>query len=226
MSTNNNIKFQAIGNLTYSGFKPSPAYMHIPDWWKNISPHTSISGVNSVPTVKQCPPTIDAFSSGYLIFTQCDMFFNEEGFFEYSYPEKIVERWYKGQTDGLMFQEGYSEYVYKFINRWIVKTPKGWSSLFIHPPAYPDLPFTTLTGIVDTDKLNTDINPPFRMKSGWTGIIKAGTPIAQIIPVKRSEWTSSIEKISEEEFLENQNNLKSGGYGKYLKTMRERKVYR
>lgn len=226
MSIKNKIKFKAIGDLTYNGFKPSPAYKHIPDWWRSISPHTSISGVNSVPTVKQCPPTIDAFSSGYLIFTQCDMFFNKDGLFEYSYPEKIVERWYKEQTEGLMFQEGYSEYVYKFINRWLVETPKGWSSLFIHPSSYPDLPFTTLTGLVDTDKLITDINPPFRMKSGWTGLIKAGTPIAQIIPVKRSEWTSSIEQISEEEFLKNQNDLRSGGYGKYLKTMRERKVYR
>jgi len=226
MSTTNNIKFKAVGDLTYSGFQPSPAYLHIPNWWRQIAPHTSISGIDNVPTVKQCPPTIDIFSSGYLIFTQCDMFFNEEGFFEYSYPEKIVERWYKEQTEGLVFNDGYSEYVYKFINRWIVQTPEGWSSLFIHPPAFPDLPFITIPGIVDTDKLTTDINPPFRMKSGWTGTIKAGTPIAQIIPIKRSEWSSSVETMSDEEFLNNQKELRDSGYGAYLKTMRERKVYR
>lgn len=222
----NNINFKAIGDITYNGYKPSPAHMHIPEWWREISPHTSISGVDSVPTVKLCPPTIDIFSSGYLIFTQCDMFFNEHGLFEYSYPEKIVERWYKEQTNGLKSQDGYSEYVYKFINRWLVETPEGWSSLFIHPPAYPDLPFITMTGIVDTDKLLTDINPPFRMKEGWTGTIKAGTPIAQIIPIQRSSWNSSIDQITEEEFLKNQRHLRDSGYGTYLKTMREKKVYR
>jgi hypothetical protein len=83
-----------------------------------------------------------------------------------------------------------------------------------------------LPGVVDTDNLLTEINPPFRMKNGWTGVIPAGTPIAQIIPFKRENWKYSIENLGEDEFLKRQSNLRSFGHGTYLKTMRERKVYR
>lgn len=222
----NDIVFKSILESEHSLFPPKPAYANIPSWWRNLSPHTTIGEIDGVPTVKQCPPTVDILSSGYLIFTQCDMIFKEDGLFDYNYDHKVVERWYIQQTDGLAKQDNFSDYVYKFINRWIIQTPDGYSCLFIHPSAYPDLPFITLPGVVDTDKLMTDINPPFRMKNGWTGTIKAGTPIAQIIPFKREDWTHSLVHLGESEFLKKQSELRSSGHGAYLKTMRENKVYR
>ncbi len=222
----NKILFNAIDEITFNGIRPEPAFKHIPDWWKELRPSSDINGRNNVPTVKQCPPTIDALLSGYLIFTQCDMHFLENELFEYNYPNKIVEKWNNKQTEGMNFLDGYTDSVYKFINRWIIKTPEGWSSLFVHPVGYPNLQFITLSGVVDTDILETDINPPFRMKKGWTGTIKAGTPIAQIIPIKRDEWSHDIGLISEEEFLKNQEKIKSDSYRVYLKEMRQKKDYR
>jgi hypothetical protein len=222
----NNIIFQSILESEHNLFPPKPAYQLIPNWWKKLSPSANIDNIGIVPTVKQCPPTIDILSSGYLIFTQCDMEFEPDGFFKYNYDHKVVERWYLEVTEGMVYPKNLSEYVYKFINRWIIKTEKGYSCLFIHPSGYPDLPFVTLPGVVDTDNLLTEINPPFRMKNGWTGIIPAGTPIAQIIPFKRENWKYSIENLGEDEFLKRQSNLRASGHGTYLKTMRESKVYR
>ena len=222
----NNIIFQSILASEHNLFPPKPAYQLIPDWWKKLSPSANIDNIGIVPTVKQCPPTIDILSSGYLIFTQCDMEFGPDGFFKYNYDHKVVERWYLEVTEGMVYPKNLSDYVYKFINRWIIKTEKGYSCLFINPSGYPDLPFVTLPGVVDTDNLLTEINPPFRMKNGWTGVIPAGTPIAQIIPFKRENWKYSIENLGEDEFLKRQSSLRSSGHGTYLKTMRESKVYR
>ena len=222
----NSIKFKAIDSITLDGFRPEPAYKNIPDWWKNLSPVDYINGRENVPTVKQCPPSIDALTSGYLLFTQCDMYFGEDELFQYSYPKKIVEKWNNKQTDGMHVPHGYTESVYKFINRWIIETPAEWSSMFFHPVGYPDLPFITLTGIVDTDILKTDINPPFRMKKGWTGIIKAGTQNAQIVPLKRDSWTHEIELLGEDAFNREQELIQSESYGIYLKNMRQKKEYK
>jgi hypothetical protein len=41
---------------------------------------------------------------------------------------------------------------------------------------------------MDADKYSTSGNLPFFMKEGFTGMIPAGTPIAQLIPIKRASW--------------------------------------
>jgi hypothetical protein len=74
--------------------------------------------------------------------------------------------------------------------------------LFI-TPIHRDLPFTILPGIVDTDKYNAPVNFPFILNDmKFTGLIPAGTPIAQVIPFKRENWKMSfgsnkeIEKVT------------------------------
>jgi hypothetical protein len=69
------------------------------------------------------------------------------------------------------------------------KTPKGYSVLFSQPFNRYDLPFTTLSAIIDTDDAVIRGRIPFFIKKDFEGIIPAGTPIAQIIPFKRDEWT-------------------------------------
>ena len=57
-----------------------------------------------------------------------------------------------------------------------------------------DLPFQTLSAVVDTDKHNVPTHFPFFMKHGFEGKIPLGTPIVQIIPFKRQEWKSVADK--------------------------------
>jgi hypothetical protein len=82
--------------------------------------------------------------------------------------------------------------VFKYHHGWTVKTPKNVSCLFVHPIGYQDLPIRSISGVVDTDEYAGEINVPFTFKEGWTGILPAGTPMFQIIPFERENWTSEF----------------------------------
>ena len=55
----------------------------------------------------------------------------------------------------------------KFNNFWTIEAPAGYSLLFTHPVNRPDLPFTTLTGLVDSDLYHDSIDCTFR-RTGTT----------------------------------------------------------
>jgi hypothetical protein len=86
----------------------------------------------------------------------------------------------------------------KWSNPWGIKTPPGYSCLF-KPPSYNPNPwFEILEGVVDTDTFFASVNFPFVLKSlEKEFMIPAGTPIAQVIPFKRDEWTHSISQDKE-----------------------------
>jgi hypothetical protein len=219
----NVIKFSAINNTAFNGIRPIPASNMIPDWWKNAEPFSEENGIK-IPTVKRCGPALDGIISGYYILTQVDMLYRDKRFF-YESNNKQIEVWKSSQSKYYENIDGYTEDVYKFINYWITETPPGWSSLFMHPIGYNSLPFRTISGIVDTDILKSDINPPFRMKSNWSGVIQAGTPIAQIIPIKRDKWNHEISYMGKDLFKKEQEKIQNGSFGEYIKKMRRLKKY-
>jgi len=81
--------------------------------------------------------------------------------------------------------------VFKWVNQWIVKTPPGWSCLFVHPQHHEELPFRCLSAMVDTDKHPTPVNFPFFLRKGFSGLIPKDTPIIQVIPFKRESFTAT-----------------------------------
>jgi hypothetical protein len=52
------------------------------------------------------------------------------------------------------------------------------------------LPFQTFSGVVDTDSYTMPVNFPFLLRKDFEGVIPKGTPIAQVIPIRRDSWTS------------------------------------
>ena len=51
--------------------------------------------------------------------------------------------------------------IHKIMNPWIIKTPPGYSCLFVPPLNNTDDRFSIISGIVDTDKFENEINFPF-----------------------------------------------------------------
>jgi hypothetical protein len=51
-----------------------------------------------------------------------------------------------------------------------------------------------LSGIVDSEFTAQPGNLPFFIKKDFTGIIKQGTPIVQIIPIKNESWKVEEDK--------------------------------
>jgi hypothetical protein len=55
-----------------------------------------------------------------------------------------------------------------------------------------DLPFYSVSAIVDTDTFPTRLPYAFFIKKGFSGVIPRGTPILTVFPFKRETWESEI----------------------------------
>ena len=91
----------------------------------------------------------------------------------------------------------------KFINKWVVKTAPGYSTLFLPPINHFDRRFTCLTALVDTDTYNKEVNfPALWHLPNYDDVILAGTPLVTCFPIKRSDVDLEIDPrvMTEEEF--------------------------
>jgi hypothetical protein len=139
---------------------PVPAALGVPDWFKAM-PSQAFNPVHFRvgDTLKRCPPFIDAMTSGFLIPLICDLKV-ENGEFtwdndlppggEVSFVRSPVGFHDASQVSGTPLFDA-DRFLIKFHNLWTIEAPKGYSLLFTHPANRFDLPFTTLTGLVDCD---------------------------------------------------------------------------
>jgi hypothetical protein len=183
---------------------PIPASKILPEWFKKTEPLIYKGNAHRNPdktsnkTLKLCMPFLDAMSSGYMITLPCDVIFvdpNQYGarvLWDVSW--NVLEGHTEGQIGYMPLLEGYNRNPLKWSVMWSLKTPSGYSLLYTHPLNRFDLPFFTMSGIVDTDNFEIPVNLPFIIKEGFMGKIPKGTPLAQVIPIKRESWKSTIEK--------------------------------
>jgi hypothetical protein len=94
----------------------------------------------------------------------------------------------------------------KFNNFWTVRLPEGFALLVCHPFHRDELPFRTLTGLVDADRYPGLIQFPARWHDpDFEGTLPRGTPIAQCISVPRQDLAldcGALEDADLEEFVE------------------------
>lgn len=189
---------------------PEVASKSIPDWYKEIKNDVykelkfkNQQVVNK--NLKMCMPFLDAFTTGYIQKTWCDIQIeNNNGIVTYTYP---VDPHIIDHRDSInisidnMFYK--TEFVWK--TPWVPKLPKGYSCLFTHPLNQIDLPFITLSGVIDSDLFfHTPFgNIPFYIKNNFSGTIPCGTPMYQIIPFKRENWEKKILNFNEEKTKKN-----------------------
>lgn len=171
--------------------EPTPASRAIPAWYREM-PRVA----DGTETSKMCMPFLDAMTMGYTIYLSADTYF-ENGECKQISEISFVEAHKDSQISPAMLSDVYAPIPFKWINQYITQTPKGYSSLIVHPANRLDLPFYTISGVVDTDGFPAPINFPFLIQKDFTGIILEGTPIAQIIPFKREDWKADIENDRE-----------------------------
>ena len=169
---------------------PVPASQGIPDWYKQMpNRRPNVKNPDSSPTIKKCVPVFDAMSAGYLLFTPCDLYVKQvDGEPQYiSSMPKVIESHSQQQANFHPTANGVD--FPKWINAWGIKTPKGYSTLFVPPIHNPNPWFVCFEGLVDTDKYVAPVNFPFVLKDPkFEGLIPAGTPMIQVIPFKRDDW--------------------------------------
>lgn len=183
---------------------PIPANKALPEWWSKAErwtgeePTPKIRDYGANHGVKKCLSFMDSLTSGYFLTTWTDIQIEvspnnaaESNLHWLVQPDPLkVRPLNQGAT--LPRPAGHGQTPYAWIGQWGIQVPKGYSVLITHPFNRFELPFTTMTGIVDSDVYFSAGNIPFFVKSGWEGILPAGTPIAQVIPFKRDEWESTI----------------------------------
>jgi hypothetical protein len=197
---------------------PVLASKHLPDWYQKqnaiIGDKICLSETgNPNTTIKKCMPVLDDMSAGYFILTPADIIVSYDyniGMHSFSWSLEInndtapsippiISTHSTEQISHLPVPENYSVHPFKFQNYYRIVTPEGYSCLFRHPSWRFDLPYYTLSGLVDTDSHPVPINFPFLIKNNWEGIIPEGTPIVQVIPFRRTEWVSEVVGDNNEE---------------------------
>ena len=85
-----------------------------------------------------------------------------------------------------------------------METKPGVSILFTHPMNRPDLPFHTLSGMVDTDGFTElPVHFPAQWKDpGFDGVLKQGTPIVQCIPLRREAAEFDLGEFNDNEMAD------------------------
>ena len=173
------ITFTNVHGLDF--FPPKPAVREVPEWYKNTPEYVTDQGKKYITpedtphTIKKCIPVFDAITAGYILYTQVEIqvFYNGE-FTQYCWPSQNAIDFHPVTQAPLHPKKNDSPYP-KWVNPYAIKTPPGYSTLFLPPMHNPNKIFTILEGIVDTE-----------------GIIPAGTPMAQVIPFKRESWKHNI----------------------------------
>lgn len=189
-----------------SASAPKPVIKTIPKWYKSADrfakhPQTGEHWEDpynggKIPTWKACPAVYDIMGAGYVYRTPCDIEFTENSYGQIE--AKVLD---DKNKDFLQFRPpmpqfqvpmGYHEIHFAWWSDWAVEVPEGYSVLYTQPFNRFELPFITTSGIIDNDKVNLPGTMPFFVKKGFTGILPAGTPYAQMLPFKRENWESEI----------------------------------
>lgn len=202
---------------------PVPIKKLVPDWYKKIPNFTNKLKNFQSPTIKKCVPVLDTFTSGYAILNSVDIIFWTEQLEDNAFnihwriPRDIdledfpkmnigIQNHDLSQINEEFIKDDEFPVPLKFLNPWIIETPKEYSCLFTDPlNSSKERAIRIIDGIVDTDTYNhNEINFPFflkKFKEGETFLLRKGEPIALVFPFKRDNWKMSVESYDIQEKL-------------------------
>lgn len=194
--------------------RPKPSKLEIPKWFKELPTSTP----DSNKTLKTCMPFIDATTSGYIIpspqdyafnwkvedgKSRCEIYFNgveidgeqinvnTKDTFSFHPKEQICPHFKNGLKSNPLIQKNNELDFFKIFNPWTIKTPPGYSCLFLPIINDQSNDFEVISGLVDTD-VYPAVNFPIIIKSKKDFVIKKGQKIVQCIPFKRDDFTMEL----------------------------------
>ena len=155
---------------------PSPAAETLPEWYRGMPLHLAGEETTGLApdgvavsnlTLKGCMPFLDAMTSGYVFTLPFDIEIrkNKQGMvgLRWATNQDFIGQHGPDQAPGLPTPPTASPNILKWRPGWRVITPPGYSCLFTHPLNRFDLPFVTLSGVVDTDSYKLGVEFPFRL---------------------------------------------------------------
>jgi len=231
---NDIIEFYTSDDLYGSIPEPVEAAKCVPDWFKKLKPFVGRSREGfPEPTAKRCLPLLDAMTHGYIIPLQGDIHV-------ISNHDLSVIKANERNRDALFLMDGHpsfqvdsaawpvqKQHPLKFINKWRIKTRPGWSVLFTAPLNHIGMPFTILSGVVDSDKYHREVNfPAIWHVPNYDGTLKAGMPLAQVIPFKREKFPKAKPRVQNKKERQHEEKLRvamDSRHGAYTEELREKR---
>ena len=208
----------------FSPSVPKPTQQAIPEWYKQADRFAKMPNgeyykatkeicpvpregtkddYGKIPTWKACPAILDAFMTGYVLSTPCDLVFskNKSGKISVEVKDKKHSGFVTARTPMDQFPTplGYYEEHFAWYPEWGIQVPEGYSALFMTPMNRFDLPFMNTSGVVDNDKVHLLGTFPFFIVKDWEGTIPKGTPFLQVLPFKREDWEHNVEYLNMKE---------------------------
>ena len=205
---------------------------HIPNWYKDSKKFlTKREDPASTKGLKLCAPFLDSLTTGYMLELTQDIRVGKD------LSGQVFMTWNDSEPGGIEVLErptspevpaphGFLNTHYAWKSTYNIRLPKGYSALFVHPLNRQDLPFYTLSGVIDLDGGMHDGAIPFYLKDNFEGIIEAGTPFLQIIPFKREKWEKHFNSELEEVGRKSNHLASRVFYGWYKKNIWQKKEYK
>jgi hypothetical protein len=237
------IKFYPFNDATLEfAPAPKPGIRFVPDWYKaqpgSKNDEASIPQGFATSTVKRCMPIFDAMTAGYILGAPCDIYLDATDPEKLSWSLPIHIKKYEHDLFSFHSPEQYENYpinpdeyhkqLLRVMPTYAVGTEEGYSTFFMNPHHTDDSPLWAFSALVDTDKFISDGHLSFLVKKNFKGVIKQGTPLVQVFPVKREEWSMSIATAAEsrKEFNTQRNVLRSTFLNGYKNKFRSKKEYK
>jgi len=192
--------------------EPVSASRMIPDWYKdlvgykygtsndmkNLFPINDRGSDGSDVSTKLCVPFLDSMTAGYIYRLEDDVHvdFDNDNMPVVSWKKDIPIIDKRFNVDMAIPKDCHPIH-FGFKMNWYYETPPGYSILITHPLNRFDLPFYVPSGIVDADVWGLPVFIPFFLKRDFFGTIEQGTPIMQMIPIKRDDWEIDIDMSKE-----------------------------
>lgn len=169
---------------------PMPAREALPDWFRRLAPvdkqHLSVN--DNALTAKRCMPFLDALMTGWILplaaTVRIEILDNGQTVNTgWDFDGTMVSNHHPYQIAGHPMQPRPPN---KFHNHWNIRTPKGWSCLFVPPLNQPNGVVEIASGVVDTDEYTSRIHFPF-FATAPDGLytLEKGMPLVQVIPFRR-----------------------------------------
>ncbi|RMD61339.1 MAG: hypothetical protein D6826_10110 [Alphaproteobacteria bacterium] len=189
--------------------RPIAAREGLPEWLRAMPASAPWpDGGGDIRTVKQCPPFLDAMTCGFLIPLAADVHVTGGTFsWDWNPPPATLGRYTRSPIGFHVIEQATGSPLYeddtlivKFNNFWTITLPEGYSLLCGHPFNRAELPFRTLTGLVDADRYGDGLIhfPACWHDPDFEGVLPAGTPVAQCVPVAREALELVFETLSGE----------------------------
>jgi hypothetical protein len=203
------ITFRCDPALRDALLPPVAAREALPEWLRRMPPRapSPLHG-RAIRTLKQCPPFVDAMVQGFMVLLPCELQVRR-GRFSWQWelpapsvpghPRAPLSFHVPAQLQGSPMHDP-ARAAIKFNSFWTIELEPGWSLFCTHPVNRDDLPFRTLSGIVDADRFSdAGINFPARWTDeAFEGTLPRGTPVAQCFVVPREPAELVVECFTPE----------------------------